>query len=192
MTLPPNIRIFFAIDLPEQIKKQLEDVIALLKKNAKSHGIRWIKPENLHITLQFLPQVYSEHLPLLIQHVQSNIAHFNQIMKLTIGSLQLFPSPYRPRVIVLSITPQDNLVKLSELIGAGIQNLNYEIEKRPFRAHLTLGRIKYTQDVDLTFLSQLNIPEISTIEIKEVILFRSEPQPDGSKYTVLERVTLTK
>src|SRR5579885_645675 len=188
MTLPPVIRIFFAIDLPEPAKERLGSYISTLKKKAKTNGIRWTKPENLHITLQFLAEVHSEHLPELVRNVRSRIEGTLQGATLTFGSLHLFPSPYRPRVIVLNVAPQDELTVLSELIGEGIKASNYKIEDRPFRAHLTLGRIKQPQGVNLGFLDDSQPVELEEIDVREIVLFRSEPQPEGSKYTIMEKL----
>ncbi|TAK75909.1 MAG: RNA 2',3'-cyclic phosphodiesterase [Gammaproteobacteria bacterium] len=188
MTSPAVIRIFFAIDLPASAKKKVGHFINMLKKQSKSHAIRWTKPENLHITLQFLPEVKVEHIAMLKERVRAKMTANQQKIKWGLGSLHLFPNPYRPRVIVLDITPQDQLAELSGLIGEGIVDGHYEIENRPFRAHLTLGRIKQPQGLSLNFLSELKAPSLEEMEMEEIMLFRSEPQPDGSKYTVLDKV----
>lgn len=188
MTLPPVIRIFFAIDLPASIKDQVGAYIGSLKKKAKTNGIRWTRPENLHITLQFLPEVRLEHISPITDHVKKRVASSFQEAKIKLGEPHLFPTPFRPRVIVLDISPQNDLALLSELIGQGILEANYAIENRPFRAHLTLGRIKQPQGMNLGFISEFKAPEIEVLPINEVVLFRSEPQPEGSHYSVLERI----
>lgn len=191
MTMPPIIRIFFAVDLPDPLRKKVEDVINHLRKTAKSNGIRWSKPENLHITLQFLAEIKSEHLPKLMENVNNHLAQSLNRIPFRLGSLHLFPNPYRPRVIVLEVLQQDHLLKLSQVLGEAIQATGYAIEERPFRAHLTLGRIKQPQGMSLSFISDCPLPDFEPIQLEEVVLFRSEPQPDGSKYTVLERIALT-
>lgn len=190
MTLPAVIRIFFAIDLPALTKEKIGSFIVALKKKSKSNAIRWSRPENLHITLQFLAEVRSEHVSLLTDKVRAELAGWSKHPVLTLGALQLFPNPYRPRVIVLDIAPQDELVELSKTVGKGIQSAQYEIENRPFRAHLTLGRIKYPQNIDLSFISEFPPQRAEQIVVNEVVLFRSEPQPEGSVYTILEKINL--
>jgi 2'-5' RNA ligase len=168
-------------------------LIGVLKKKSKSHAIRWTKIENLHITLQFLAEVKTEHLSSLIEHVRSQVEGVLNSTSIAFGQIHLFPNPFRPRVIVLDIVPQEELARMSELIGQGIKLTGYEIENRPFRAHLTLGRIKQPQDVDLGFLSEKNtLPQLESVDVREVALFRSEPQSDGSTYSVLEKITLEK
>lgn len=186
MTLPAVIRIFFAIDLPPFAKEKIGGFIVALKKKAKSNAIRWSKPDNLHITLQFLAEVRSEHLPRLIDSVRTEMKGIATSKRITFGSLHVFPNPYRPRVIVLDITPQEALAELSAIIGQGITKADYAIENRPFKAHLTLGRIKNPQHIDLSFLSQPPALIVDPLDVQEVVLFRSEPQPEGSTYTVIE------
>lgn len=190
MMLPSIVRIFFALEIQTATKERLGEFITVLKKSAKSHAIRWTVPENLHITLQFLAEMDSTHLPLLIENVRASIVGTVQKTEVNFGTIQLFPNPFRPRVIVLDITPQEPLAILADLIGRGIQATEYTIETRTFRGHLTLGRIKHTHGVNLNFLSHVTLPKLLPIEVKEVVLFRSEPIDHGSKYTVLERIQL--
>lgn len=189
MTLPTVIRIFFAIDLPVSMKEELSQFISQLKKKSRSHAIRWSRPENLHVTLQFLAEVKAEHVAQLIEQVRMEVAGNIPALELQLGKVRLFPSPYRPRVIVLDLAPQEELAVLSGLIGHGIRACQYETETRPFRAHLTIGRIKHSQGVHLEFLNEVERPMLSA-PVEEIVLFRSEPQPEGSKYTVIERISL--
>lgn len=190
MTLPPVIRIFFAIDLAEPTKVKLMEIMRALKKSSRSQGIRWTRPENFHVTLQFLAEVRREHLPLLIANVRAKLATVSQNPEMKFGAINIFPNPYRPRVIVLEVLAQEKLAELSKLIGEGIQATQYEIEGRPFRAHLTLGRIKQPRAMNLSFIEECSLPEFDTIVVDNVALFRSEPQPEGSLYTVLDRISL--
>lgn len=185
MTLPKVIRIFFALELAPAPQAKLGEYIALLKKRSRSRYIRWAKLENLHITLQFLGKFNSEDFGALISNVRSRIENVTPSAHVTFERTNLFPSPFRPRVIVLEVTPQDTIAQLAAQIGEGIVATGYPIDERPFRAHLTLGRIKQPQGTDLHFLNETPIPQLEVIPIKEVIIFRSEPGQLGSKYTPL-------
>ena len=190
MTIPPIIRIFFAVELNLEIKQALANLLHVLKRKAKKNAIRWTMPENLHITLQFLPAVRLEDIELLMRNVRTQLQGKIKVCKLIFNGVELFPNPYRPRVIVLSTRFHENLTALSQLIGQGILASHYEIDTRPFKAHLTLGRIKHPQEANLSFLKDCMPPVLEAIDIKEVVLFRSEPQPEGSKYSVIERIQL--
>lgn len=188
MTYPLVARVFFAIDLPPTNKNDIGKFISELKKKSKSHHIRWTRPENLHITLQFLSEIKGEHIDPLITNVRQAIKEDSRPIHFNFGKLHLFPNPYRPRVIVLEISGQEAMGELAHTIGEAIQATHYPVEARPFRAHLTLGRIKQQHGINLQFLDEVALPALDEVMTKEVILFRSEPQPHGSKYTILERI----
>lgn len=188
MTLPPVVRVFFAMDLPATLKHALAQYIGVLKKHSKTRVIRWSLPENLHITLQFLADVNTADLAHLLTHVRTALQTESTPLTFELGRLQIFPDPYRPRVIVMDVSPQTALTRLSQEIGRGILQAGYSIEERPYRAHLTLGRIKQPKGLSLGFLNEVEPPIFGPIIIKEVTLFRSEPQPDGSRYTPLATV----
>ncbi|HTM63155.1 MAG TPA: RNA 2',3'-cyclic phosphodiesterase [Gammaproteobacteria bacterium] len=190
MILPSVVRVFFAIALSENTKNNLATYIDSLKKISRSKQIRWSKPENLHITLQFLAEVKGEHIDTMIQNVKKEIQQVIKPFQVSLRSIHLFPDPHRPRVIVVDVVPQDTLTRLSILIGSAIQKTGYEIDMRPFRAHMTIGRIKTVQTNALNFLAEADIPAASKIDVNEVVLFQSEPHPDGSHYVPLQRIEL--
>ena len=191
MILPPVVRVFFGIDISDDIKTQLAAYLDSLKKISKSKQIRWSRPENLHITLQFLAEVRGEHIDAMVQNVKSEIASAIQSLHISLRAIHLYPDPHRPRVLVVDVVPQEALTKLSILIGAGIEKTGYEIEVRPFRAHMTIGRIKTVQMKALNFLADVKPPDVGDIEIREVVLFQSEPHPEGSHYVPLHRIPLS-
>ena len=190
MTFPPVIRLFFAVELTSSIKDEIERYIHALRQKSKSKAIRWTKPENLHITLQFLPSVASDDLPLLSENVERAIQSISRYPAFSLGDLRLYPSLYHPRVIVFDVTPQDALSPLAEAVGDGIKKTHYQVEERPFRAHLTIGRIKQPRGVGLQFLNEVEAPVINGIAVREVTLYRSEPHPEGSQYRVIKRMPL--
>lgn len=190
MILPPVVRAFFAIDIPRQIKAKIGDYIDSLHKMSKSNVIRWSKPENLHITLQFIEEIQGQHVETLINNVRQELTSSLQPLTVSIKDLHLFPDPHRPRVLVLDVAPQDLLSNLSAVIGRGIEQTNYPIEQRKYRGHLSIGRIKTSRMQPLSFLNEISAPEIEDFTVDEVVLFQSEPHPYGSKYIPLERIRL--
>lgn len=187
--MPHVARVFFAIDFDDTMRETIGSYISLLKRESRSHSIRWTRPENLHITLQFLAEVKMEHIPLLIEQAQEKIKAIKP-STFQLRSISLFPSPFRPRVIVAELFPQDELTKLSHVLGESIKTMGYEVEKRIYRPHVTLGRLKHVQHLDLSFITKNPLPTMPQVTLDEVVLFRSDPQPEGSQYTALERLAL--
>ena len=190
MTLPLVSRIFFAVDLPEPSRIKMGQYLSLLKKRAKTHSIRWSRPENLHITLQFLAEVKTCDIDKLLRATKHELRGAPTAPPVKLSQLTLFPTPLRPRVIVASVAPPTHLGELSTKIGYAIKGCGYAVESRLYRPHMTLGRLKHAQGLDLGFLNAMEPIDIPPISLTEVVLFRSEPQPDGSRYEVIERIPL--
>lgn len=183
---PPPLRIFFAIDLPNGVKNKIGELIEQLKLHHTHHSIRWTKPSHLHLTLQFIGAIKPEDIDKLIENVRKAL-HLFPRFDLQIGALELFPTPYKPKIISLAIGPHDIHTALAKAIGVGIAATGYDVESRPFRGHITLARIKTNKPIDI---NAFKTPEFDTIPINEIVLYKSEPSSAGSSYTVLKKIIL--
>ncbi len=191
MTIPPRVRVFFALSIPDAIKSSMEKLMGDIKKTTRHHAIRWTTLDNLHITLQFIGEMQTEHVPLLLENVREQLKTSVKLPPLTFGKLNLFPSPFRPRVIVLEMGVHPELTMLAKTIAEGIAATSYPVEKRLFRAHMTLGRIKQPKSLNMNFINMIKVPELTPLIVEEIVLFRSDPHPDGSHYTEIGRLALT-
>lgn len=182
-----NIRAFFAIDLPDSQKQQIETVIKLLRAYISNPQIRWTQPNNLHITLQFLAQIKESDLPVLTQQVQKTIQLIRPF-DLLFDQLEWFPSHHHPRIISFAFSPSDALTQLVKTIGEGILATGYSIETRPFRGHLTLARVPLLK-------KNISLPDTKTkikkIHVDTVTLYQSTPNKMGSNYIPLQHFRLT-
>lgn len=189
------IRAFFAIDLPVEFKQQLGLAMTALelhlKKEFKGNPFHWVKPQNLHLTLQFLGQVDEEAVAKLLQQVSEELKGLPSFY-LKLGSLEWFPGSQRPRVLSLKAEPHEVLAKLAQALGKAAESLGYKIEDRPFRAHLTLARVEGLRNLDPELLNSFGGPVLPEMFVKEVVFFRSETQSGGSVYTRLASIELEK
>lgn len=182
-----SLRAFFAIDLTLEMKQSISEIISQLQTIHKHRATRWSKPQNLHITLQFLIAVKSEDIETLLNNVRIEIEKFSAF-ELELGEIELFPTKYKPRIISINLNQQEILAQLSKQIGHGITATGYEIERRPFRGHLTLARLNNI-DKDFT-LPDIKLPNMQKLAVKEVILYASEPSKQGSHYSILGKIPL--
>lgn len=182
-----HLRVFFAIDLPETIRQDIEKLIHTLQKKFKQDAVRWVKTDHLHITLQFIAAIQSTDIEPLIALAREKTILF-QSFDVAITELELFPSPHRPHVISLKIEPQLQLKKLSEALGECIIEMGYPIETRPYRGHLTLGRIQPAQKISLPKKIILQ----KSFAASRIVLYHSEPQLHGSHYTALAQIEIKK
>lgn len=183
------IRAFFAISLPSSVQDNISSNLEPLRQMVPVHSIRWTKPIHLHITLQFLQRLETEHIQVLIERVSNELNHIKQF-DLELGVLEWFPSPKNPRLISLSVGSQDRLRDLSRMIGQAIGGLNYPVEKRPFRGHLTVGRV-VNFSPKLQQLLQMKFPLITPVPINKFYLIESRPDKEGSNYFPLAQFDLT-
>jgi 2'-5' RNA ligase len=178
------IRAFLAVELPEPAR---EAAAALARDLARrSEGVRWARPESYHVTLHFLGDVAPEAIPALARSVGRAVAAVAPFA-LGLGAPHLFPDARRPRVVALGLEPEDVLRELAEAASRGVAAAGLPVEARPFRAHLTLGRIR---ERGARVGLPASAPRAPAWDVREVILFRSELRPEGARHTPLERLAL--
>lgn len=184
-----SIRVFFALDLPPNIKEIIAKILSQLQKNNHPSTIlRYTQLNNLHLTLQFLAKIKADDLSSLISHVRKQLQNLPTFEMQLQNNIEYFPSLQNPKVISLSIESNSALLFLVKKIGEGIIETGYDIEQRIFRAHLTLARVKHTEK--LCHLGDIIMPMIPPIVVREVILYHSEPTREGSNYIALEKISL--
>jgi 2'-5' RNA ligase len=183
----PLIRAFLAIDLPAEIKQSIEIIIQQLQKQYRNHRIRWVKSDNLHLTLQFIKELKTQDIDALVEQIKIRIADV-RAFNIQLGAVELFPNPYHPTVISLEVKPTDPLTQLVNMLKESLSAIGYSIERRPFRGHITLGRIVFKAKKHLP--PDIQQPIIPEIPVKEIILFRSELTSLGPHYVVLHHLAL--
>jgi 2'-5' RNA ligase len=179
------LRAFFAIELGEPARRAAAEVARRLREAPGGDGVRWVRPEALHVTLRFLGDIAPAQVAPLARRAAGELAALAPFA-LCLGPAALFPTPRRPRVVVLGLAPEAPLTALAAALERAVAAEGFAPEPRAFRAHLTLGRVR-----DRRFPAVAGIAvtaEESAVE--EAVLFRSELRPEGSRYTPLERVRL--
>jgi 2'-5' RNA ligase len=137
------VRLFVALDLPDQVRHAITELIAKLQP--KSRTARWIRPENLHVTLKFIGHVGNEKLD-PIQNALSSI-HSAQPVEIHFRGMGFFPNEHRPRAFWCGIAASSNLAELAANIDRALAPLGVEAETRPFTPHLTLARFKSDEGI---------------------------------------------
>jgi 2'-5' RNA ligase len=202
------IRAFFAIELGEPARRAAADVARRLREGPGGDGVRWVRPEALHVTLRFLGDVDSDRLAPLASRAARELAALRPFA-LRLGRAELFPTPSRPRVVALGLEPAAPLAEVAGAVERAVVAEGFAPEERPFRAHLTLGRVRAPQakraarrgraeggperaarrGPGFPSLAALEVPA-AEIAVEEAVLFQSELSPEGSRYTPLERLRL--
>jgi 2'-5' RNA ligase len=184
------IRAFFAVELGSDARRAAAAVARHLREDAGGDGVRWVRPEALHVTLRFLGEIDPARVAPLARRAADELAPLLPFA-LHLGPAALFPSPRRPRVVALELEPAAALAELAAAVERAVVAEGFAAEERPFRAHLTLGRVRDARSRGgrLPTVAALRVPAVE-FAVEEAVLFRSELSPTGSRYTPLERVPL--
>ncbi len=181
-----RIRTFIAISLPERVQielGQVNDVLAgqMLAGKLPARSVRWVQPHLIHLTLRFLGDTAVANLPSLATALDE-IATHHAPFTLTLSELGCFPNRQRPRVIWAGLSGDlPAAQKLQADIEQAVQGLGWAVEDKPFRAHLTLGRVKdgrLLRGVEWgAAVKELAVP------VTAVHLIESQLRPSGPIYT---------
>jgi RNA 2',3'-cyclic 3'-phosphodiesterase len=134
------IRAFIAIGLPEDLRDEIGEISA--SSAARISGVRWVPPENFHLTLKFLGDIEEAVIP-DIQSILNQVTPRHLPITCRFGGLGVFPNFQRPKIIWLGVTEGTNqLAGLADDLSRELSRLGFKPEKRGYTPHLTLGRIK--------------------------------------------------
>jgi 2'-5' RNA ligase len=180
---PSSIRSFIAIELPDAVRRQLEFLALELKKSDAPVG--WTRPEGIHLTLKFLGNVSPELIE-QIKPVMAEIASRTAPMHLQPAGCGAFPTIKQPRVIWVGLGGESGpLIQLQKQVETAMVPFGFQPEDRPFRPHLTLGRVKGRQH--MLSLQQILLARreftAEAFDVTELVLYKSELRPDGARYT---------
>jgi RNA 2',3'-cyclic 3'-phosphodiesterase len=192
--MPETVRTFVALDLPETILSAVADIQKDLR--AKGLRMRWVPSRNMHLTLAFLGEIERDTLGEVFGAVDRTGAGYTSF-RLSFSGMGVFPNIRRPRVLWLGFAGDTARISSVKKIMDGnlmsVGELSYRQDKRPFRAHLTLGRAKGRMDVEelkraLRFYSHFKTEEFI---INLIHVYQSRLGPKGAVYTRLHTTRLT-
>jgi 2'-5' RNA ligase len=190
-----QVRTFIAIELDEKIKAGLTDLQGQLKAKVPQGSVRWVGPEGIHLTLQFLGNVPANRIEQIERAIAQACAGFPSF-SFSVGGLGCFPDARRPRVVWVGVQEEAGTLKrLQKAVEDGMEKLGFAPEGRGFQAHLTLGRTqRRASSGDVRRLGQVveetNIGELGRMEARAVSLIKSDLRPTGAVYTRLAEVKL--
>ncbi|WP_372950235.1 RNA 2',3'-cyclic phosphodiesterase [Mariniphaga sp.] len=162
-----------------------------LKNKLSGEPVKWVEPDRLHLTLKFI----GETLPSQVDEIGEEL---NQAVKLfssfsfELEGLGFFKNREKPRVLFANIKEGEVLQLLAAEIDNRLANLGFEPEKRPFKPHLTIARIKFLKNKKTFYQAVENYREtfFQTVTINELIFYRSILKTEGAEYISLNVLKL--
>ena len=184
------IRSFIAIDLPDATRQGLDGVQEQLKQSRAR--VRWVRAKSIHLTLKFLGNIHPDQVD-DIAAVTAQVVENEPPLTLRAAGLGAFPGQRNPRVIWVGVAGEvKRLTHIQTRLENDLEALGFASERRGFRAHLTLGRVKDKRNRQalITAMAELEIPEFDSFDVTEIILYKSDLRPTGAIYTKLHRMPL--
>ncbi len=182
-SIPPGTqRVFIGIPVNHQFQQHVNLLLKPIKDSRQD--IRWVVEKNRHLTLAFLgnrPKTEVENLLGLFDETYKGGTHFQY----RFSKLTRFPDS-AGRIIALTGKPGVQLDHLFQLTRQLLQKNGFEFERKTFRPHVTLGRIKRAKQVKTIIDQPINI----TLDISKIRLFKSTLTESGSVYSALREVHL--
>ncbi|MCX5781474.1 MAG: RNA 2',3'-cyclic phosphodiesterase [Elusimicrobia bacterium] len=176
------MRLFIAVNIPEEIKEKLSVLTKRLKY--KISDVRWIAKDNFHLTLKFLGEVREEKVD-KINSAISDIAQNVQPFKVLFSELGAFPDLKYPRIIWVGVKEGSTELKgIAEKIENSLLPFGFEKEKRPFSCHLTVGRVKSFKTKNISF--EKIDTDFGSFVLERIDLMQSFLEKSGPGYKCLK------
>ena len=183
-----HVRLFVACEIPDDVKETIGEVIEGLRQKSGS-AVRWIKPEGVHVTLKFLGEVPTKKLPAIKLAIQEAVVGHSPF-ELEFSTIGTFGGREGMRIMWVGIAGDVlRLEALVRAVNAALAVVGFEPERRPFRPHLTLGRVRdeistrQRAEIEVA-VGKSGVPNASW-RTAQVSLMRSRLTTQGASYEVL-------
>jgi len=182
-------RTFIAIDIP--LESGIVEQINKLKSEFIDEKIKWVRPHQHHITIQFLGNVQNSdilHISESLDKVTGNFPAFS----LELTEFGVFKNLKNPRVLWIGFRPCEQLVKLKNAVEDEMSRFGFEKSDKSFSPHLTIARIKTLRQSGKLkeLIDRYSGIILQVIEVGEIILYESILKPEGPEYNVIKKHSL--
>jgi len=187
-----NIRAFIAFELPKPVISSIRSI----QEGLRSHrlNMRWVRPENIHLTLKFLGNISAADTEKAGGAMVASAKQYAPI-SLEAKGIGAFPGIKRPRVIWVGLTGQMDLLRqLHRKLDENLAATGFLPEKRPFKGHLTISRVKGRIDPGrlIDAIDEFRGFQSEPFTAETLILFKSELKSAGAVYSKLLSVSLNR
>lgn len=181
-------RVFCAVDLPAEVRERVASRITFLREACPNSPAAWVRRESLHLTLKFVGEVEPARVEEL-SAAAARAAEGSGPFGLAVSAAGTFPRRGAPRVLWLGVYDgEGGLASLHQRLEDECEAAGFERDRRTFSPHLTLARAREQASARrLADLHRETPFEPQTFRVNELVVFRSELLPGGSRYTAVSR-----
>jgi 2'-5' RNA ligase len=184
----PSHRLFLAIPIPDDVRAELLQLQLQLQPLLPLHAVRWTKPEQFHLTLEFLGNVPVANTDALSRAARA-VCDAAPAMRLRAEGAGFFPHARSPRVFWVDIKSMDGLLlEFQQRLELAVQPFVEKPEDKKFTAHVTLARFEKMRSCDMEKLKAAIAVGRTFGEwtAKEVQLIKSSLQPAGAIHAIVD------
>ena len=187
------MRVFIAIDIDEETRKALGDLQQQLrsKVDIKKSDVKWVNPQNVHLTLNFLGEIRDEKV-VEACNIVKNVAGRHESFELDIKSVGYFGGRSARVLWVGAGEDSDNLLQLQKDLASQLALAGWPEQIREFTGHLTLCRIRNSRaGIRLAEVSgEYKDCSLGVVSADSVAVYQSRLTPAGPNYILLARYKL--
>lgn len=183
------MRAFIAVELDPEIKKTLQAFVTVLRSTRGE--VRWVRPDGLHLTLKFLGEI-DEARAHRVGTVLADLAGRHGPFPLGFRGTGVFPGERDPRVFWVGASAGPGLAVFQEELDGLLEPEGFERERREFKPHLTLGRVKGPGRIRevMAELDKRRGETFGEMTAHRVALFESRLRPEGPEYRIVREAEL--
>jgi 2'-5' RNA ligase len=189
-----GFRLFIALPVPQTVKDELRRAQNDLRAVLECGGVRWTRPEQIHLTLKFIGNVPSSDVRNLVDATVAACCPFSPI-RLQVRGIGFFPSGRRPRVIWADVREEGKRLRgLHAAVSIASTPFTTEKNDKEFAAHLTLARLRDIGPNKARLLGEaargMSERNFGDWTADKVEIVRSELDSAGSRYSSVGEVIL--
>ncbi|OGL87261.1 2'-5' RNA ligase [Candidatus Uhrbacteria bacterium RIFCSPLOWO2_02_FULL_48_12] len=179
-------RLFIAVPSPITIQELISEIEHEWEK-LTSHNVKWVNPEQAHLTLHFLGNTEEGTVPEIIKIIKESTIKVRPFL-LVLKGLGAFPQPSNARVVYINVEEIKSRVlnTLHKNLANQLKSLGFAIDDRRFMPHITLGRLRQAR----ALTTEWYVTRPISWSVNEIHLVESKLLAVGPIHTVVESVRL--
>jgi 2'-5' RNA ligase len=183
------MRLFIAVNLSSEVKQAIREAIASFP--VPNPPWRWVKEDAFHITIKFLGETSQDRIPSIIEQMK-NACRLHKSFPIRLAHMGGFPNLKKPRVLYYEVVEgRESLSNIAKDINTSLSDgLGIPAENKPFRAHVTVARIKRPLPGEMASRFA-QAPVLAAAQtVRSVDLMRSELRREGARYHLVKEIAL--
>jgi len=186
-----TVRTFIAIPLNSHIREVLIETQDHLKK--LDCNIKWVKPENIHLTLKFLGDVKQKRID-TIKQILDDLFRDTDPLTMELTQVGAFPNIDHPRILWIGLNDNDqSLAQIVSNLENNLGKAGFKKEDKPFSPHITIGRIRSPKNLKplSEAINNYSLPDGIAQTIDHTVLYQSTLTSQGPIYEILQDFNFT-